>query len=728
MESPSEDPEAALSALKLYEETAWAEREVQLSLLPGREPPSVVSTTRPVVLPLASDSLLLPIDSEALDYPNKTLITPSVTGVVDGLAKEKRHQLRDEDAQYCARYFSGHVVLSPLDVVLARLGSSALVDKLTELKEVARNILDQKLEEAALTGLAKESESSSKPNEIKGRYWLARLADAASAGPSLPLALDYVPTPAEPLPAQNEHGYKKVRTNDAALRPSAAAKSTILNILVNVEFTRTDAPDVASNPLIGASANVAKYQQAITNADDLLTFQPTRLFVPTLSFHGKGKKTKLFLSILSQERLEFAVVHNCFDSEGFPTVSALLHLLRTASLYQLGYNPLFIYSFTSPPPNFSVGDAVPASVVLTGIRGAVRLNGKRLSRLRSAPFGRSTLVLEGELESSGDKRSTPIVVKLCFISERRQWRERIVVEALYAADPEHPPAYAPKLLGAFAALGPPSLGSSSSVSLSRGNRNANVLGDGPARVPRHLEVMLFASPRDGRNLQDLSAAEFLTAAEQLFEAILDAFRRRVLHRDVSINNILLAGNQVLLFDWEIGRLFEELSSVQDIVIGTLDTMSVASLGKLDPLPHDDVESAVYVILKVLTQTFEPPVDQERNWAEMLDSYCWDDPDVTPRILANLRGSLWSNRQDVATIPTTLYIFQSAGHEARAQLLLALLSLPLPARRRRLDRPADGFCIDPLDFNQTLLSLEDLVKKAVEAVRSVDASSFAESWV
>ncbi|KAJ7841395.1 hypothetical protein B0H14DRAFT_3694525 [Mycena olivaceomarginata] len=153
-----------------------------------------------------------------------------------------------------------------------------------------------------------------------------------------------------------------------------------------------------------------------------------------------------------------------------------------------------------------------------------------------------TIVLEGALdEQSPHNRSTPVVVKLYFISERRKWRESIVVDALYTADPEHPPAYAPKLLGAFAALGLHSVGSSSksSASLPTRKRKASVLEDA-ALVLRHLEVMLFTSPRHGRKLKDLSAAVFLTASEQLFEAILDAFRRRVLHRDVSIHNILLA--------------------------------------------------------------------------------------------------------------------------------------------------------------------------------------------
>ncbi|KAF7325421.1 Pkinase-fungal domain-containing protein [Mycena venus] len=287
---------------------------------------------------------------------------------------------------------------SSLEVVLTRLGASELVHKLAELKKVADTQLNATLKASVVKNFDAESATTSNPADrtIDGRYWLCRLADAArgpAADDSL-LALDYFPTPAEKLPRQEQHGYKKDRKYDASLRPSAAKSTTIFNVLVNVEFTKVKPPPVQYNPLIGASSPVAKYQQAITNADDVLTFQPTRLFVPTLSFHGKGKSTQLFVSILSQERFEFAVVENCFASAGFPTVSALLHLFRTASLYHLGYNPLFTYNLSSPPPNFSVGDAVPASVILPGAPGVVHLNGKRLSQLRSTPFKRSTVVLE----------------------------------------------------------------------------------------------------------------------------------------------------------------------------------------------------------------------------------------------------------------------------------------------------------------------------------------------
>ena len=58
-------------------------------------------------------------------------------------------------------------------------------------------------------------------------------------------ALDYFPKyPAEALPEETLHGYKKKRKYDASLRPSTADRSTILNILVNIS-----PPNVASNPL-----------------------------------------------------------------------------------------------------------------------------------------------------------------------------------------------------------------------------------------------------------------------------------------------------------------------------------------------------------------------------------------------------------------------------------------------------------------------------------------------
>jgi hypothetical protein len=133
-------------------------------------------------VPSASFSELLPTDSEALKYPNKTLVSVDATGVMGSLTTGERKEQRSKDARYCARHFAGHVVLSPLDVVLARLGTSALVDKLAELKEVACNQIDATLKDAVLANFSKESISSLKPVDrtIDNRYWLSRLADVRS--------------------------------------------------------------------------------------------------------------------------------------------------------------------------------------------------------------------------------------------------------------------------------------------------------------------------------------------------------------------------------------------------------------------------------------------------------------------------------------------------------------------------------------------------------------------
>ncbi|KAJ6454506.1 hypothetical protein C8R47DRAFT_1083094 [Mycena vitilis] len=716
--------ECQLSALKDYESQASKEREtMRLLMLPARGHPAS-TPLQPAQLP----STVLPTDPLVLEYPNKTLISVQATGAWGGLATEVRQKQREENARYCAKHFAGHVVLSPLDVVLARL-SPALVDKLAALEQTARSGLDLTLEKAVLDNLRKESIPSSNPGDrtIQDRYWLSRLADAARepGADNSKLVADYFPTPAEALPEQADHGYKKIRKYDAALRPLVAEKSTKLNIFLNVEYTRTYPPNLACNPLIGPSDRVGKYQQAITNADDLLTFQPTRRFVPTLSFHGKDEATSLFVSVLNQERLEFAVLENCFHTTTFPTVSALLHLFRVVSLYELGYNPLFVYTLSSPPADFSVGDVAPTSVVLPGAPALeVHLTGKRLSPLRTTPFERSTVVLQGVIERTSDNEEPiPVVVKLSSIDEARLWREKIIVEALYAGT-EPGPAYAPELLAAFAGHGLPPLNEEdqdkpSGILPTGLKRRASALEELPPMVPRHLELMIFRSPPGARVLKSVtSTADLLSIAKQLFAAILDAFRRRVLHRDISVTNVLSANNQLLIVDWELGRRLDDplRASGNGTVTGTLDTMSVASLENQDPLPHDDVESAVYVLLKVLTQNFVPPSHLQREWKQILEGFFWDDPSVAPSNLASIRATFWSQvKIKGTTIRKTVDLLQTTGHETLAQIVVALLSLPLPDQR-------DG----PLDYDAVLSSLEDLVGKAIAAASSVDASSLDRS--
>ncbi|KAG5645559.1 hypothetical protein DXG03_005834 [Asterophora parasitica] len=534
------DDDPPLLALKHQEETASNAREaMRPKMLPGREPPSADLSTPQPVAPLASDSQLLPTHPEALQYPNKTLEPVPTTAVIDGLTTDEREQQRAEDAFYCAEHFPGHVVLSPLNIVLARLGTPAL-------------------------------------------------------------------------------------------------------------FTQNDPPPITSNPLIGASEHVTKYQQTIINADDILSF------IPTLSLHGKGEDTKLFFSILSQVRPEFAVIDQCFNSD----------LFRVASFYQLGYNTLFVYTFCTAPLEFFIGNIVPVSFVLPGIEGVVRLTGRCLSRLRSRPFERSIVVLEGTL----DDRSTDTIY--------------IVV----------------KLLASFAAFGSPPPGLSNEVSRT-GKRLVSAIEDLPAVVRRHLEVMPFSSPPNACQLMDVgSGATFLAAAQ----AILDAFRRGILHRDLSVNDILVANDQLLLDDWEIGRRFR----------------SWAGNGKIKSLAHwTQLESTVCSLVKVLTQRFVPPLDQKRKWATILRRYHWDDRLMSHGTLRDVRFALWVPQWEDTLVADTLGVFRLAGHHAQAQLLSSLFLLPLPTMLINVDANHDT----------VLRSLEVLVKQAVEVVDAVDVNSFSSEW-
>ncbi|KAJ7104488.1 hypothetical protein B0H15DRAFT_926395 [Mycena belliarum] len=378
-------------------------------------------------------------------------------------------------------------------------------------------------------------------------------------------------------------------------------------------------------------------------------------------------------------RLELAVLENCFIPDGLPTAAALLPLVRSASLHQLGYNPLFVYAFTSPPPDFLLDDAIPTEVVAPVLR---------VPRESSQTDERSPEA----------KISTPVVVKLCYISERRQWREKVVVDALYAADPLNAPSKAPC-----------------------GVRCADPSSDrvGSLRILA-WDQMLFTSPPNGRKLPLLSAAQLLSAAEQLFAAILDAFR----HRDVSVNNILLADTQLFLIDWEMemGRGIDEPGSV----VGTLDTMSVASLGNDGALPHDGVEAAVYVLLKVLTQIqkYVPSADSKAEWEKNSAGYCRDKGDLAPGVLQSVSGLLW--HQFNPLLSATPDILKSSGHDSCANFISPLLSLPLPATRwgPHMRRGIDASVSNHDDI---LVSLAELAKAAIGAVRAVDVGNFGKSW-
>ncbi|KAJ7207863.1 hypothetical protein GGX14DRAFT_396071 [Mycena pura] len=130
-----------VEAATKYEKAASDEREEMASSLRGPKPPcaslSNPSSDPPTVVPPLPSSRLLPTDSGAIKYPGKTLESVAASGVIGSLTSTERAEQRDRDADYCARHLAGRVVRSSLKAVLTRLGTLAMVEKLSELEAEA---------------------------------------------------------------------------------------------------------------------------------------------------------------------------------------------------------------------------------------------------------------------------------------------------------------------------------------------------------------------------------------------------------------------------------------------------------------------------------------------------------------------------------------------------------------------------------------------------------------
>ncbi|KAJ7693356.1 hypothetical protein B0H17DRAFT_1279244 [Mycena rosella] len=197
----------------------------------------------------------------------------------------------------------------------------------------------------------------------------------------------------------------------------------------------------------------------------------------------------------------------------------------------------------------------------------------------------------------------------------------------------------------------------------------------PAMVRRHLKVMVFASPHGPATRGRFLAPKLLTAVKQLFLAILDAYPWRHPSRHFSEQYPLRQQSACH------GRLGDR-PTLRGAVYWERPhrhvghNVSSEPRGK-DPLPHDDIESAVYVFLKVLTQKFKPREDLQGAWREILFDYHWDDPDEAPRTLKLLRIGLW-NSLKASTLATRravpLWTF-SARPDIR--LVPSSSSTPLP---------------------------------------------------
>ncbi|KAF7313788.1 hypothetical protein HMN09_00536000 [Mycena chlorophos] len=649
------------------------ERQKFLDLVPPRPYPD--TNPSKAAPPVAMTPLPVSDETEEVDP------VESVDSFMNSSEEEAELQ-RDSDNEFCRLQFANRVVVCSLEEVLCELGGLAFRERYNEFLRYGASL-------DPLVAVQKYQNEFSPTAELEdlmidGTYWLVALCQAES-----PTALDqdYFPMHHQPLPRQ--HDYSETRSFNAALRSRVASQSTIFNILSNVEFSKADPPPMSYNPLVGTTRAIASYQRVVRNASYLLAFQGTRLCVPTLSFHGDGGRIKLLFSILNHDCLKVAIVDDCLGT-AMAGLSALLTLLRNASPYELGFNPLFTYAST-PAPGYCLGDMVPLSLHIPG-QDTIPLGSKALSRRARAPFARCTLVLESLCSDA-----TTMVVKLSFVSNGSAWRERTVVEALFNTGDE-PPSYSCRLLAAFATLGSPGF--------TRG---------------RHLEIMLFESPRNAQRLDKLSTGTLLEAGIQLFECLLDLYTRGFIHRDISSGNVLFANGRVLIVDWETGRRFDSpFSDSGAATTGTLDTMSVASLRGRVPLPHDDAESATYVLLKALMQTYTAPSSQSVEWEKNFKVYRWDIDDADHESLIVKRASLWGSQQIESARRTTHKLFIASDDQLRADFVQAIFSMALPMGRWiGSETPlADHEGLDAGNYEEVLASLKEIVGGVVTELKNL----------
>ncbi|KAF7316101.1 hypothetical protein MIND_00128200 [Mycena indigotica] len=258
-------------------------------------------------------------------------------------------------------------------------------------------------------------------------------------------------------------------------------------------------------------------------------------------------------------------------------------------------------------------------------------------------------------------------------------------------------------------------------------RRANQISTLSPLVPRHVEAMAFESPSDTRKLNDvsLSVTDLINAAVQIFLALFDVFNREIIHRDISMGNILLTTDGILLIDWETGRRFKLDSPPpsgpvgERKVTGTLDTMAYYMLdGKHMPLPHDDLESAVYVLLKALTQTFKNPLE-DPEWQRNYARFKWDKGDIGIDDLKLVRDNLWSQKGKRGIIHDIKQTFREADEHCAVQFIDVLLSMPLPQERWSSEtKLSDHTGLDATNYDAVHKSLDTIIQDVVKKLRAL----------
>ncbi|KAH7107881.1 hypothetical protein BKA62DRAFT_792345 [Auriculariales sp. MPI-PUGE-AT-0066] len=466
--------------------------------------------------------------------------------------------------------------------------------------------------------------------------------------------------------------YTKKRKLDAYLRIRKTEVHLADTVLIPVELTTSQiAANVAKNPQTAFTNE--KLRQVLMNASDLLNLQPSRFAVWYLCFSGTNL-TKLHVGVLGRTILRLAVIEDAF-SQNLSLTSALLHTLRTSPIHNLGFLPFFDYSYNIkaghllplavhlPPDEYSQEPSEDGSPI-EEITYLIIQPEQPLSSQTGSTFGRGTYCLKAQ-KGTGDK-----VLKLAWVSEDRTEREAKANRALACATGRPTLLHSPAMSYAFAFHSIPLYGSA--------------LTTDPTTL-RHAEFMVFDTPGDGKRL--LNAKHQLTHSpsvtfrilRQLVLAVMEAGARRVVHRDISLGNVLVRYNghehELLFLDYECAEGPDLPTSER--VAGTVDTMAIELLPDIfdfttvapNARPWLDLQVIVYLSLKLLTQSFVPTEQMAHPWKTALNYLLWDTTDGT--LIRHVREQFWSKKAG-----PLINTFESMNATAHAELLRRLAAIPL----------------------------------------------------
>ncbi|KAM0751897.1 hypothetical protein T439DRAFT_379970 [Meredithblackwellia eburnea MCA 4105] len=385
-------------------------------------------------------------------------------------------------------------------------------------------------------------------------------------------------------------------------------------------------------------------QRTVMHAVTLLQKQPFRDFALGISIH----RDDIILALLDHEQLQLARLPHSFTHDGISRTSALLSVLRSRSVFELGLSPLFGFDMNStyfshgnvqpsrfyvPSPDISPCFTAPSS---SGFESLAL--GEIIASPSQNPFDRSTLVVHLHLPPTKNiqphsddftpNSSAPILLKLQWVDEKRTGKEVAAYNFIQTASPDPDSLPIPKLLAAFTA--PRSFYSPAVSTLTTSDI-----------VPRHLEILVLRGKEGVRRLSELPGpAALLRALHQLVVTICHTHSIGIVNKDISLGNALAnADGDLHWTDWETAELVDAPWS--DDRIGTRDTMCVAAL-RGEPYHHGlihELESAVYLLWKSICISLSRKKGGEGLYGQE-EGYMWDHPSASNQLVRLARQALW----------------------------------------------------------------------------------------